>query len=58
MYINASFNFSIIHKKLPEYKPETPDNQTTGFFGYLPNLLETGYTGGISKEALAKFTKD
>jgi hypothetical protein len=58
MYINASFNFSIIHKKLPEYRPETANDQTTGFFGYLLNPLETGYTGGISKEALAKFTKD
>jgi hypothetical protein len=32
MYLDASFNFTIIHKELPQYK----ENQ--GFFGYLPNL--------------------
>ena len=31
MYLDASFNFTIIHKELPQYDP------TKGFFGYLPN---------------------
>ena len=32
MYLDASFNFTIIHKELPEYQTEQ------GFFKYLPNL--------------------
>jgi hypothetical protein len=36
MYIEASFNFTIIHKDLPEYQPEF------GFFKYLPNVLPRG----------------
>ena len=36
MLIEASFNFTIIHKDLPQYQPEQ------GFFGYLPNIVD-GY---------------
>ena len=36
MLIEASFNFTIIHKELPQYKPKQ------GFFGYLPDQV-SGY---------------
>jgi hypothetical protein len=34
MNLDASFQFKIIHKDLPQYKP----NNDKGFFNYLPNL--------------------
>ncbi len=42
MYIEASFNFNIIHQQLPEYLPSRAaggDNNNAGFFGYLPNTV-------------------
>ena len=41
MLIDASFNFTIIHKDLPEYKLDE------GFFKYLPNKLQ-GFLPSIS----------
>lgn len=58
MYITATFTFNIIHNHLPEYRPETETDQTTGFFGYLPNPLKTGYTGGISSGKLELFSRN
>ena len=34
MTLDASFNFKIIHQKLPQYKPNN------GFFGNIPNETE------------------
>ena len=39
MYLNVSIDLTIVPKKLPQYQKETKDNPTTGFFGYLPNLV-------------------
>jgi hypothetical protein len=57
MYIDASFNLTIIHKKLPEYQ----QNGSSGFFDHLPptnindDLLKSFPTGsGI----ITKFSKD
>jgi hypothetical protein len=40
MYIEANFNFNIVHQQLPEYLPSRDKNQNSlpvGFFGYLPD---------------------
>lgn len=59
MNINASFNLTIIHKKLPQY------SATDGFFGYLPkppipendpNSEDAGFF--ISPDKIKQFTKD
>ena len=42
MYIEATFNFNIVHQKLPEYIPSaTADggSKPVGFFGYLPDSV-------------------
>ena len=38
MYLNVSIDLTIINNKLPQYQPETKDPES-GFFGYLPNLV-------------------
>jgi hypothetical protein len=43
MLIDTSFQFTIIHQKLPEYKPTIPQKDPgKGFFNYLPDLV-SGY---------------
>ena len=40
MYIDASFQFNIIHQTLPQYEPSATDegnSRPVGFFGYLPD---------------------
>jgi hypothetical protein len=42
MYIEATFNFSIVHQKLPEYIPSATakgGSKPVGFFGYLPDSV-------------------
>ena len=42
MYIEATFNFSIVHQKLPEYTPSATakgGSKPVGFFGYLPDSV-------------------
>jgi len=64
MYLNASFNFTIIHTKRPEYvhSPATGTN-TNGFFGHLPDpQIPSGsnrYSGFItSQQVVDKFRKE
>jgi hypothetical protein len=60
MNINASFNLTIVHKKLPQY------SATDGFFGYLPkppipnNINQDKKDAGffISSDKVKLFTKD
>jgi hypothetical protein len=65
MNINASFNFNIIHKRLPQYTQSSKSNPNTGFFGYLkdppipnPNQNIKDADFFISSEKLKEFTKD
>ena len=45
MNLEASFQFKIIHKDLPEYKPTIPQKDPgKGFFNYLPNTFNTFIT--------------
>ena len=40
MYIEASFQFNIVHQQLPQYKPSATargNSNEAGFFGYLPD---------------------
>jgi hypothetical protein len=40
MYIEANFNFNIVHQKLPQYLPSATaggNSDAVGFFGYLPD---------------------
>ena len=42
MYIEANFNFNIVHQNIPQYLPSRTaggDNDSVGFFGYLPNSI-------------------
>jgi hypothetical protein len=59
MYLNVSIDLTIVPKKLPQYQKETKDNPTTGFFGYLPNLVnpeaERGAGFITSKRIVDKF---
>ena len=64
MYLNASFNFTIIHIKRPEYihSPATGTN-TNGFFGYLPDPQipnsKDRYSGFITgQQVVDKFRKE
>ena len=64
MYLNASFNFTIIHTKRPEYvhSPATGTN-TNGFFGHLSDpQIPSGsnrYSGFItSQQIVDKFRKE
>jgi hypothetical protein len=65
MNINASFNFNIIHKQLPQYTQTSKSNPNTGFFGYLtnppipkPNQDKKDVDFFISSKKLKEFTKD
>ena len=62
MYIDASFSLTIVHKKLPEYKQSGTGVLDNGFFGYLPNPVNSNQstrTGFIQPpNVLAKFRKD
>jgi hypothetical protein len=62
MYIDASFSLTIVHKKLPEYRQSSKTVLDNGFFGYLPNPVNTNQstkTGFIQPpNVLAKFRKD
>jgi hypothetical protein len=62
MYIDASFSLTIVHKKLPEYRQSSKTILDNGFFGYLPNPVNTNQstrTGFIQPpNVLAKFRKD
>jgi hypothetical protein len=62
MYIDASFSLTIVHKKLPEYRQSSTTVLDNGFFGYLPNPVNTNQstrTGFIQPpNILAKFRKD
>ena len=42
MYIEANFNFNIVHQKLPQYLPSATaegGSKPVGFFGYLPDSV-------------------
>jgi hypothetical protein len=58
MYLDASFSLTIVHKKLPEYRPS---DGTSGFFGYLPdpvNANQVCRTGFITPACVvSKFSK-
>jgi hypothetical protein len=62
MYIDASFSLTIVHKKLPEYRQSSTTVLDNGFFGYLPNPVNTNQstrTGFIQPpNVLAKFRKN
>ena len=62
MYIDASFSLTIVHKKLPEYQQSSTTVLNNGFFGHLPNPVNTNQstrTGFIQPpNILAKFRKD
>ena len=62
MYIDASFSLTIVHKKLPEYRQSSKTVLDNGFFGQLPNPVNTNQstrTGFIQPpNILAKFRKD
>jgi hypothetical protein len=62
MYIEASFNLTIVHKNLPEYRQSGAGVLDNGFFGHLPNPVnstqatKTGYIA--SPDVISKFSKD
>jgi hypothetical protein len=62
MYIEASFNLTIVHKNLPEYRQSGAGVLDNGFFGHLPNPVnstqatKTGYIA--SPSVISKFSKD
>jgi hypothetical protein len=62
MYIDASFSLTIVHKKLPGYRQSSTTVLDNGFFGYLPNPVNTNQstrTGFIQPpNVLAKFRKN
>jgi hypothetical protein len=62
MYIDASFSLTIVHKKLPEYRQSSTTVLDNGFFGHLPNPVNTNQstrTGFIqAPNVIAKFKKD
>jgi len=62
MYIDASFSLTIVHKKLPEYRQSSTTVLDNGFFGHLPNPVNTNQstrTGFIqAPNVIAKFRKD
>mgnify|MGYP000704558824 CR=1 FL=1 len=58
MYIDASFSLTIVHKDLPRYQQA---DGTSGFFGYLPDLVKTTPTGSgflTPKDIVSKFQKN
>ena len=62
MYIDASFSLTIVHKKLPEYRQSSKTVLDNGFFGHLPNPVnstqatKTGYIA--PPNVISKFSKD
>jgi hypothetical protein len=62
MYIDASFSLTIVHKKLPEYRKSSKTVLENGFFGHLPNPINTTQStrsGFIqAPNVIAKFLKD
>jgi len=62
MYIDANFNMTIVHKELPRYQQSSKTVLNNGFYGYLPNPVNTQQqtrTGFITpQEVVNKFTKD
>jgi hypothetical protein len=61
MYIDASFNLTIVHKELPQYQQSGPGVLNNGFFGYLPNPVnpvQATQTGFITPaDVVNKFRK-
>jgi hypothetical protein len=61
MYIDASFNLTIVHKELPQYQQSGTGVLNNGFFGYLPNpvnTLQQTQTGFITScDVVNKFRK-
>ena len=58
MYLDVSFNLTIVHKALPQYRQT---NGTSGFFGYLPDVVSsTNRQGGFitTGDIVGKFQKD
>ncbi len=62
MYLDVSIELTIIPNKLPQYVQSGPDALNNGFFGYLPNPVNTQQqqqAGFITSENIVnKFTKD
>jgi hypothetical protein len=61
MYLDVSVSLTIVHKDLPEYKQSSKTVLNNGFFGYLPNPVNstqacrTGYISGNC--VVSKFSK-
>ena len=58
MYIDASFSLTIVHKDLPRYQQA---DGTSGFFGYLPDLVKPSPSGSgfiTSAQIVSKFQKN
>ena len=62
MYVDATFNLTIVHKNLPQYQQSGPNALKNGFYGYLPNPVNTfqqTQTGFITPQNVVdKFRKD
>ena len=60
MYLDVNVDLTIIHQKLPQYQQSGKDVLYNGFFGYLPNPVNTtqaarsGFITG--KEIANRFT--
>ena len=52
MYLDVSFNLTIVHKDLPRYQQA---EGTSGFFGHLPDQLTPAYTASVITPILTKF---
>jgi hypothetical protein len=52
MYLDVSFNLTIVHKDLPRYQQA---EGTSGFFGHLPSQLTPAYTASVITPILTKF---
>ena len=55
MYLDVSFNLTIVHKDLPRYQQA---EGTSGFFGHLPDQLTPAYTASVITPILTKFKID
>ena len=58
MYIDASFSLTIVHKDLPRYQQA---DGTSGFFGYLPDLVKPSPSGSgfiTNAQIVSKFQKN
>ena len=62
MYLDVSINLTIVHKKLPQYEQSGTGVLNNGFFGYLPNPINSRQetqTGFLTKDYIInKFQKD